>query len=138
MNWTESMKEWGGGELSFLSEDGEAVHFIVVGDPILLEGKFKGKPTSRIGAPIVTREGFTLLIMGKRLARRLSKHEKKFNSKAFIAVRRGGENDINTTYELSICDDDPIRKELFELKKTVFTEDMIAEAVIDAQEVMKG
>ena len=75
MSWKEKMKEWGGGDLAFLSEDGEVITFAVVGEPVLLEGKFKGKPSEKIGCPIVTRDGFTLFIAGKRLARKLSKYE---------------------------------------------------------------
>ena len=138
MSWKDKTKEWGGGEIAFLSEDGEAICFIVVGEPVLLSGKFKGKLTVRVGAPIVSQDGFTLLIMGKRLARRLSKYEDDFESNAFIAVRRGAQNDINTTYELNLCKDEVISKELFDYKANVFKEPMIAEAVKDAEEVMKG
>lgn len=137
MSWEEKMKEWGGGDIAFLSEDGEAIMFIVADDPVLLEGKFKGRVSQRIGCPVITAEGYTLFICGKRLARRLSKHEKEFSKKAFVAVRHGEQNDIETTYELSLCNDADLTARLFEYKKNEFHLDMVAESVTDAKEVMK-
>ncbi|GAI46524.1 unnamed protein product, partial [marine sediment metagenome] len=49
MSWKEKSKEFGGGDLAFLSEDGEVINFVVVGEPVLLEGKFKGRPTEKVG-----------------------------------------------------------------------------------------
>ena len=53
MSWTEKMKEFGGGDLAFLSEDGEAIRFMVCGDPVLLEGGFMRRMTITIGLPRV-------------------------------------------------------------------------------------
>jgi len=137
MSWEEKMKEWGGGDIAFLSEDGEAIVFIVVGEPQLLEGKFKGRVSQRIGCPVVTAEGYTLFICGKRLARRLSKHEGRFGKQAFVVVRRGEHNDIETTYELSICEDAELTARLYDYKKKEFSKDMVADSVTAAKEVMK-
>ncbi|GAJ13934.1 unnamed protein product [marine sediment metagenome] len=43
MTWKDKMKEYGGGNFTFLSVDGEVLIFIVVGEPQLLIGHFKGK-----------------------------------------------------------------------------------------------
>ena len=105
MAWKEKMKEFGGGAVDFLTEDGESITFIVVGEPVLMTGTFKNKPSERIGAPVATLEGISVLVLGKRIARRLSKHEDKFNEQAFTIIRRGEQGDINSTNELSVCPD---------------------------------
>lgn len=138
MSWKDKMKEWGGGEVSFLSEDGEAIVFVVADEPILLESKYKNQTTERIGAPLVTDDGFTLLIMGKRLARKLSKYEGDFKKHAFIAVRHGAERDINTTYELTILDDAERTAKLFNLLNTQFDKTMVDEAVEAAKDIMSS
>lgn len=138
MGWQEKMKEWGGGDIAFLSEDAEALIFIVVDDPKLLEGKFKGRVSERIGCPVVTAEGYMLFICGKRLARRLSRHEDRFDTAAFMVVRRGEHNDIETTYELAICKDAELTKKLFEWKDENFNLEMVAESVTAAEQIMKG
>lgn len=135
MSWKEKMDEWGGGEVTFLSEDGECITFIIVGEPRLITGKFKGKDTDRIGCPVITTEGFTLLTIGKRLARRLSKHEAVFNSNAFTIVRKGEHDDIRTTYELKVCVDVDLNEKLFEYKEKEFDETAIDEAVKYAEEI---
>lgn len=137
MSWREKMKEYGGGDLSFLSEDGEVLCFAVVGDPILLEGKFKGTPTEKIGCPVVTEDGFVLFIAGKRLARKIAKYEAVFGDTAFMAIRHGEQNDVNSTYELKTIDDDDFTQRIFsQVEGKDFTGD-IAEAVEGAKEVMK-
>jgi len=135
MSWKEKMDDWGGGEISFLSEDGECILFIVVGDPVLIEGKFKGNTTERIGCPVITTEGFTLLIIGKRLARRLSKHEADFDSKAFVIVRRGEHDDIKTKYELTESLDVELTQKLLDFKKSDFDLAVVEEAVEYARQV---
>jgi len=59
--WGGKMKEFGGGNFTFLSTDGETLIFIVVGLPVLMEGTYKGKSQERVGCPIVTDEGFQYL-----------------------------------------------------------------------------
>lgn len=135
MGWKDKMDEWGGGDITFLSEDGECLTFIVVGEPHLIEGKFKGKATERIGCPVIGVDGFTLLIVGKRLARRLAKHERIFLTDGFTIVRHGTHDDITTKYELVVCDDTDLTKRLFEYAKTEFDESVIAEAIQYAEEV---
>ncbi len=138
MSWKERMAEWGGGEVSFLSEDGECMVFIVAGEPQLLKSKYKNQETERIAAPLITDDGFTLLIMGKRLARKLSKHEGDFSTKAFIAVRHGEERDINTTYELSVLDDPERTAKLFNMLSTQFDDTMVEEAITAAKDIMSS
>jgi len=99
MSWSEKMKEFGGGDLAFLSEDGEVIVFVVCADPVLLEGKFKGKPSEKIGCPVITEDGFVLFVAGKRLARKLSKHEAEFDANAFMAIRHGEQKDITSSYD---------------------------------------
>ena len=137
MSWQEKMKEFGGGDLAFLSEDGEVICFVVVGEPVLLEGKFKGRPSEKIGCPVVTPDGFVLFIAGKRLARKISKYESRFGDTAFMAIRHGTQNDITSSYELKILDDLPMKERLFE--QTVgrnFTEELYA-ATEAAESVMR-
>jgi len=135
MSWKDKMSEWGGGDVSFLSEDGEMIVFAVVGEPFLIEGKFRGTDTQRIACPVVTEDGFTLLVVGKRAARRLSKHEDDFKKAAFILIRHGEQGDTKTTYELKICDDIDLTKQLLKLAHTgKFTEDIQA-AVEQAKKI---
>lgn len=138
MSWREKMDEWGGGEICFLSEDGECITFIVVGEPVLIEGKFKGNTTERIGCPVITQEGFSLLIIGKRLARRLSKHESQFETSAFMIVRHGEHDDIKTKYELTILPDLELTQKLLDYKKTDFEVAAVEEAVEYARQVAAG
>ncbi len=137
MSWKEKMREFGGGDLSFLSEDGEVIMFIVVGEPVLLEGKYKGRPSEKIGCPIVTQDGFTLFISGKRLARKVSKYEDEFDSKAFMAIRHGAQNDIESTYELKILDDATETQKLFDIAQGKNFEVEISEAIAAALAVMR-
>lgn len=114
MSWKDKMKEFGGGDLAFLSEDGEVITFVVVGEPVLLKGRFKGRPSEKIGCPIVTPDGFVLFVAGKRLARKIAKHEDLFNVCAFTAVRHGEQGDIEASYGLTVLDDVDITKQLIE------------------------
>lgn len=138
MSWKTKMEEWGGGDIAFLSEDGEAIIFIVVADPVLLEGRFKGRQSERIGCPVITMEGYTLFITGKRVARRLSRYEDKFGTHAFVLVRRGEHNDIETSYELSLCQDPELTKKLFDWKYAEFDEAAVAQSVEDAKAIVTG
>lgn len=136
MAWKEAVKEFGGGDLAFLSVDGEVIRFIVVGAPILLQGKYKGRPSEKIGAPVVTEDGFQLFIIGKRLFRKLAKFEDDFETHAFMAIRHGEVGDIESTYDLKTLDDRELIDRLYEIKATDFQESMIDEAVAAAQSVM--
>jgi len=131
------MKEWGGGDLTFLSSDGECLVFVVVDEPVMLEGKFKGKPSERIGCPIVTDEGFLLFITGKRVARKLSKFEERFKDTAFMIVRHGEAEDINCKYDVSVLLDEAKTNQLFVIAKKEYKPVMLKEAVASALEVMK-
>lgn len=137
MSWKDKMKEFGGGDLAFLSEDGEILNFVVVADPILLVGKFKGKPSEKIGCPVVTEDGYQLLVAGKRLARKIGKHEKDFNKEAFCAIRHGGQDDVNTTYELQVITDKSKTAQLLQIRDRDFNPSMIKESVQAAQDVMQ-
>lgn len=137
MSWSDKVKEFGGGDLSFLSVDGETIKFIVVGEPILLQGKFKGRPSEKVGAPVITEDGFQLFIIGKRLFRRLAKFEQAFDTHAFIATRHGEKGDIEATYDVKLLDDPELLQELLALKTTDFQPEMIDEAVNAAQSVMQ-
>jgi len=132
MGWKDKMTEFGGANLAFLSEDGEVMTFVVIAEPVLIEGKYRGKQTQRIGAPVITQEGFTLFILGKRLARRISKHEAEFNKVAFEVVRHGVEGDTDTRYELKISDDKDLTKELLAIAAKGVDKAEIADAVKEA------
>ena len=137
MSWKEKMKDFGGGDLAFLSEDGEVICFVVVGEPVLLEGKYKGRPSEKIGCPIVTQDGFTLFVAGKRLARKIGKYEDQFGDTAFMAIRHGSQNDITSTYELKILDDSELKAQLFEQVSGKDFSQEITEAIGAAESVMK-
>ena len=134
--WKEKMKDWGGGDLTFLSSDGEVIMFVVVDEPQLLKGKFKGNPQERIGCPVVTDEGFVLFITGKRVARKLSKFEDRFKDTAFMVVRHGESGDINATYEVGILDNDAKTTQLLAIAKKEYKPPMLKQAIKDAKEVM--
>lgn len=137
MSWKDRMKEFGGGDLAFLSEDGEVINFIVVGEPVLLEGRFKGRPSEKIGCPVITEDGFVLFIAGKRLARKISKHESEFEHCVLQAIRHGEQNDVTAAYDLKVLDDAELLKRLYALRDTEFQPEMISEAVEAALAVMK-
>ena len=136
MSWKEKMKEFGGGDLGFLSEDGEVIMFVVCDEPVLLEGKYKGKPSEKIGCPVMTPDGFCLFVAGKRLARKMSKHEAGFTDTAFMAIRHGEQNDITSTYELRVLDNPDMTAKLLELRETEYNKNVLDEAVVAALDVM--
>ena len=138
MTWKDKMKEFGGGNFTFLSVDGEVLIFIVVGEPQLLHSTFKGKTNERIGCPVVTDEGYLLFICGKRLARKISKLEKHFDSKAIMAVRHGVEGDVNAKYDVAIVPEQETFDRLLVIKKADFKHGMIAESVADSAEVLNN
>jgi len=134
--WKEKMKDWGGGDLTFLSSDGEVIMFVVVDEPQLLHGKFKGNPQDRIGCPVVTDEGFVLFITGKRVARKLSKFEDRFEDSAFMVIRHGETGDINASYEVSLLDNEEKTTQLFAIAKKEYKPALLKQAIKDAKEVM--
>ena len=138
MTWKDKMKEFGGGNFTFLSVDGEVIIFIVVGEPRLLHGTFKGKDNDRIGCPVITDEGYMLFICGKRLARKISKLEKHFETKAIMAVRHGGEGDVNAKYDVMVVPEKETFDNLVAIKKADFKQAMIAESVKDSAEVLSS
>jgi len=138
MSWKDKMKEFGGGNFTFLSVDGEVIIFIVVGEPQLLHSTFKGKENERIGCPVITDEGYLLFICGKRLARKISKLEKQFESKAIMAVRHGMEGDVNAKYDVSVVPEQETFDRLMAIKKADYKHAMIAESVKDSAEVLNN
>jgi len=138
MAWKDKMKGWGGGDLTFLSSDAEVIQFVVVDEPVLLQGKFKGNPQERIGCPVVTDEGFVLFVTGKRTARKLSKFEDRFKDTAFMIVRHGESGDINSKYDVTVLDNETKTEQLFALAKKEYKPAMLKQAIEDATEVMKG
>ncbi len=136
MSWKEKMKDWGGGAITFLSSDAETLAFVVVDQPVLLAGKFKGKEQDRIGCPVVTDEGFLLFITGKRVARKLSKFEDVFKTCAFMIVRHGETGDVNSTYDVSILDSPEKTEQLFAIAAKEYKPALLKQAIEDAKEVM--
>lgn len=136
MGWKEKVKEFGGGDLAFLSEDGEVICFVVCGEPVLLRGKFKGNPSEKVGCPVMTADGFVLLVVGKRLFRKIAKREDGFDKDGYMAIRHGEQGDINATYDLKVLDNPELVKRLFAARKKDFKPDMIPEAIAAAQDVM--
>ncbi len=136
--WGGRMKEWGGGDFTFLSSDGEAIIFIVVGLPQQMESIYKGKIQQRIGCPVVTDTGYQLFICGKRVARKLAKFEKQFESSAFMVVRHGAEGDVNAKYDVKPLPEKETYSALMKIKEQDFRREMIAESVTAASEVMQG
>jgi len=129
MSWKDKMKEYGGGNFTFLSEDGETITFIVVADPVLLKSKFKGKDNERIGCPVVTDEGYMLFVTGKRLARKLSKHEGVFKRSALMVTRHGAEGDINATYAVAELPEKETFDRLWAIMKADYKPGMVAESI---------
>lgn len=138
MSWTEKMQEWGGANVTYLTEDGECITFMAIDEPYLIRGKFEDQDTQRIGCPIITQEGFTLLVIGKRVARRLSKHESSFNTQAFTLIRHGEHGDLKCKYELVFEDDKKTIEELQAIKARGVSAEEIAEAVSEAEEIATG
>lgn len=136
MTWTDKMKEWGGGDFTFLGSDGECLIFVVVADPVLIKTQYKKKPQERIGCPVVTDDGFVLFITGKRVARKLSKFESRFKTDAFIVTRHGGEGDIDAKYDVKVFSDTTKAKQLFELAAKEYKPELLEQAITDAQNIV--
>lgn len=138
MGWKDKMKDFGGADVSFLSEDGEMTTFVVVGEPHMIEGKYQKQNTKRIGVPCVTLEGFSLLVIGMRVGRRISKFEDHLHEWAFELVRHGDSDDTNTKYELARTSDAELEKRLLAAVQDVDYTAEIAEAVDSATEIAGG
>ena len=136
MGWKEKMKEFGGGNFTFLSTDGETIIFIVVGEPVLLHSFYKGKEQERIGCPIVTDEGYQLFICGKRPARKISKYESLFDKYALRVVRNGVEGDSNATYFVGLVAEPETFERLKAIKDADFEPTMIQDSVDEATQVL--
>ncbi|MCP3678957.1 MAG: hypothetical protein GY782_01135 [Gammaproteobacteria bacterium] len=136
--WAGKMKEFGGGDFTFISSDGEVLIFIIAGLPRLMESQFKGKAQERIGCPVITENGYQLLVCGKRVARKLSKFEADFETSAFMVVRHGVEGDINARYDVQKVPEKETFDALQKVKAEDFSEDMIEDSIKSALEVMQG
>jgi hypothetical protein len=132
MTWAEKMKEYGGGNFTFLSVDGDTITFIVVGEPVLLKTMFKKQEQERIGCPVVTEEGYQLFITGKRVARKLSKHEAVFGCSAIMVIRHGVEGDVNARYDVRVLPEPATFERLKAIYDTDFRPEMIADSVAEA------
>lgn len=138
MSWAEKMKQWGGAEVTYLTVDGECITFMVVDEPYEIKGQYEGADTIRIGCPVVTREGFTLLVVSKRVARRLSKFEPYFKKRAFDLIRHGEHGELKSKYELVYNEEKGIVQELQAIIKQGISAEDIADAVAAAEEIAAG
>lgn len=135
-SWAGRMKDYGGGNFTFLSTDGETITFIVVGLPVLLTSTYQKKAQERIGCPVVTDEGYVLFICGKRVARKLSKHEALFDTSAFMVVRHGVEGDVQSRYDVKPLPEPETFKRLAAIRDADFKPEMIADSIAEATEVL--
>ncbi len=138
MTWKEKMDEWGGAAVSFLSEDAEVITFCVIADPVLIVGKYQGRETARVGCPVVTADGYSLLVIGKRAARKLAKYEDQFEKCAFEMIRHGAGEDTKTKYEVRVCADNDLVHELLGLKKKGVEQEDIDESIQEATKIANG
>ena len=136
--WGEKVKEFGGGNFTFLSEDGETITFIVVGLPVLMKSVYQKKEQDRIGCPVVTDNGYQLFICGKRLFRKLSKHETIFKTNALMVTRHGAGGDTGTKYDVHVLPEKETFERLDVIRKEDFIPSMIADSVAEATKVMSG
>lgn len=134
--WQSRMKDWGGGDFTFLSSDGEAITFIIVGLCELMESKYKGQKGERIGCPGITENGYQLIVVGKRVARKIAKLQKYFESRAIMIVRHGVEGDQNATYAVKALPEKETFDALVKIKEEDFAPPMIQESIVAALEVM--
>ncbi|KKN15633.1 hypothetical protein LCGC14_0984200, partial [marine sediment metagenome] len=86
--------------------------------------------------PVMTDDGFVLFVVGKRLFRKIAKHEAVFETAVFQACRHGEEGDIHASYTLRVLDNPDLATRLFAMKGKEFTPDMVIDAVKAAEEVM--
>ncbi len=136
-SWGSRMKDWGGGDFTFLSSDGESITFIVVDLPVLMKSKYKGQEGERIGCPCVTDSGYQLFVCGKRVGRKLSKVEKSFPTNAIMVIRHGEEGDTNAKYAVKVLPEKETFEALMKIKESDFVPSMIPESIAAAEEVMQ-
>lgn len=136
-SWGSRMKDWGGGDFTFLSSDGESLTFIVVGLPVLMKSKYKGQEGERIGCPVVTENGYQLYVAGKRVGRKLAKVEKSFPTNAIMVVRHGEEGDVNAKYAVKVLPEKETFDALVKIRESDFEPSMIPESIAAATEVMQ-
>ena len=136
--WGGKAKEWGGGDFTFLSSDGEAIIFIVCGLPEKMVSNYKGKPGERIGCPVITDNGYQLFVCGKRTFRKLAKFEKQFSTNAIAVVRHGAEGDVNAKYDVKVLPEKETFDTLCAIRDEDFDAEMIPESIKAALEVMAG
>jgi len=136
MSWNEKIKEFGGGNFTFLSTDAETITFIVVGEPVKLQSNYKGKAQDRVGCPVVTDEGYQLFITGKRLFRKLAKQEPVFGTNAIMVIRHGVEGDVNSRYDVRVLPEPETFNRLKAIKDKDFTLDMIQDSIDEAISVL--
>lgn len=136
-SWGSRMKEWGGGDFTFLSSDGETLTFIVVGLPVLMESHYKGNVGERIGCPCITENGYQLYVCGKRVGRKLAKVEKAFDNHAIMVIRHGEEGDQNAKYTVKVLPEKETFEALVKIRESDFEPSMIAESITAATEVMQ-
>jgi hypothetical protein len=137
MGWKDKVKEFGPASLLFLSADGASINFIVVGEPVLLKGKFKTKEQERVGCPVVTSDGFCLFIVGKRTFRKLASIEDKFKASVINVTRHGVEGDTDTAYEVTALDDAATFKALKVIAAKTFNANVLKEAIAEAADVLQ-
>jgi len=127
-------KEIGGANLLFLSEDGEIAVFIVLDGPVEIKGKYGGRETTRVGIPVMTEDGFQLLVTGLRNLRKIAKLEKHFKTHAIEIIRRGEPEDTKTKYSVTLSENKELTAKLLKAAKTPIDKDDLAEAVKSAKE----
>lgn len=136
MGFKDKLKEFGGGDFTFLSEDGEQLVCVIVDLPVLLKSKFQGKEQDRIGIPCMTEDGYALFITGKRVARKVSKFENRFADSALVITRHGESGDVNSRYTVSVLEDGVITKELLAMAKKEYKPQLTEEAVKEASKIL--
>ena len=136
MNWKESLADLGGGDLTFLSGDGAMIEFVVVDEPIIFNTTYQKQEQQKVGWPVMTADGFTLLIVGKRVARKMIGLEKYAKTKAFSLIRHGIEGDTNATYKLTVLENAEPANTLFAMAKKDYNKQLLVDAVAAAKDCM--
>lgn len=138
MSWSDKAKEWGGGDFTFLSADGESITFVVVDEPQLIQTVYKKQEQERIGCPVVTDEGFVLFVTGKRVFRKLTKFEKRFKDTAFMVTRHGVEGDTNASYTVTPVEDKEKVNQLLAIAEKEYKPQLLQEALEAVKKVVSN